>query len=101
MEDKPDDTPDSAPPPAGDPRRRPAPTVDLTASEVTDTPQQAAETDEATPSAQPRKKRWARFTAGSPGDSTPTEPGPAEDDADALPKQHAPSHARTAIIAAM
>ncbi|MBY0382645.1 MAG: hypothetical protein K2W78_12085 [Xanthobacteraceae bacterium] len=107
MEDKPDKTPDVGPSPTSGSRKRPPPTIDLSASEVSEVPQQKAAADDSASSVPPKKGWRARFAGAQPDESVShdesasMEQDRAGQDAEEPIKQRAPSRASTAIIAAV
>jgi len=103
MEDKPDETPSAGPSSSGGSRKRPAPTIDLTATDVTEPPTPSATTDDAASSAS-QKKGWRSRFAGAkpePEDVSQAKPDSSEPVDEAVTKQDTQPRARTAIIAAL
>jgi hypothetical protein len=98
MEDKSDDTPRAAPSSQEGQRKRPAPTIDLPASDVTDTTEAAKPATETTAD-EPQSTSRARFSAWG---SHPAQPDAATPESpSAATPVPAPSATKTILISAL
>lgn len=112
MEDKPDETADAGSSPGGA-RKRTPPTIELTASEVAETPSQAEAAQEMPPQDSPRKKKgWRARGAAEPAevsdasgnsDSTDTTEAPSASEVEPplSPSAEPAPHGRPALVAAV